>query len=247
MRVGEAKNPGTEGITVDSISPTQWDSGAQFSTPDRGSGLTGSASESSLLDAMEFDLTTADDAVTGEAVGEAEQILRQLAARVGPSLTMPSCLAVSVNNGGRLRTSSFCGQQQEMKRQSPVLDWLTEATASMQRVVDSYERAVNPGEAVRSSWISLRSVMRTWGVDSREDLSQWSRSHGFAATQPGNHIPTRAPEAQFEEACRIDVRVELLEAVFVRQALYLGRHTVMPRGAEPATNQSAPASRTAVQ
>ena len=73
MRVGEAKNPGTEGITVDSISPTQWDSGAQFSTPDRGSGFTGRASESSLLDAMEFDLTTADDAVTGAAVGGMSQ------------------------------------------------------------------------------------------------------------------------------------------------------------------------------
>ena len=45
-----------------------------------GSLLTGSASESSLLDAMEFDLTTADsdhdeDAITGAAVGEMSQRL----------------------------------------------------------------------------------------------------------------------------------------------------------------------------
>ena len=144
MRVGEAKNPGPEGITVDSISPTQWDIEAQFSMPDRGSGLTGSASESSLLDAMEFDLTTADsdhdeDAITGAAVGEMSQRLvpqhafrRRLrltwewefseidagcghrAARaaenscgswqheLAPSLTMPSCLLVFINNGSRL-------------------------------------------------------------------------------------------------------------------------------------------------
>ena len=53
----------------------------------------------------------------------------------------------------------------------PVLDWLTEVTASMQGMVDFCERAANPGEAVRSGWSSLRSVMRTWGVHSRDDLS----------------------------------------------------------------------------
>ena len=79
VRVGEAENLGTEGIT-DSISPAQWDIEAQFSMPDRCSGLTGSASESSLLDAMEFDFTTADsdhdeDAITGAAVGEMSQRL----------------------------------------------------------------------------------------------------------------------------------------------------------------------------
>ena len=65
---------------MDSISPAQWDIEAQFSMPDRGSGLTGSASESSLLDAMEFDLTTADsdhdgDVNTGAAVGDMSQRL----------------------------------------------------------------------------------------------------------------------------------------------------------------------------
>ena len=41
----------------------------------------------------------------------------------------------------------------------------------MQGMVDFCERAVNPGEAVRSGWSSLRSVVRTWGVDSRESIS----------------------------------------------------------------------------
>ena len=52
----------------------QLDAGQWCLMPDRVSGLTGSASESSLLDAMEFGLTTAasdhdGDAVTGAAVG----------------------------------------------------------------------------------------------------------------------------------------------------------------------------------
>ena len=57
---------------MDSISPVQWDNEAQFSMPIRGSGLTGRESHQSLLDAMEFDLTTVDsdhdeDAITGAA------------------------------------------------------------------------------------------------------------------------------------------------------------------------------------
>ena len=89
--------------------------------------------------------------------------------------------------------------------------------------------------------------MRTWSVDNREDLSQWLRSHGFAATQPGNHIPARVQEALSQEVCRIDARVVLLEAMFVQLVLHFGRYTVVSRGAEPGTNQSAPATRTMVE
>ena len=262
MRVGEAKNPGPEGITVDSISPAQWDIEAQFSMPDRGSGLTGSASESSLLDAMEFDFTTADsdhdeDAITGAAVGEmsqrlvpqrafrrrlrltwewefseidagcgrrsaqaAENFMRQLAARVGAiphDAQLPLCIHPqwwSPLNVPLLWSAA--GDEAT----NPVLDWLTEVTASMQGMVDFCERAVNSGEAVRSGWSSLRSVMRTWGVDSSEDLSQWLRSHGFAATQPGDRIPARVQGALSQEVCRTDARVVLLEAVFVQLVLH---------------------------
>ena len=43
-----------------SVGPTQWESGVQLSIPNRTSGLSGSAPESDLLDAMEFDLTMSD-------------------------------------------------------------------------------------------------------------------------------------------------------------------------------------------
>ena len=46
------------------------------------------------------------------------------------------------------------------------------------------------------------------------------RAERFAGTQPGNHIPARAQELLFSEACRFDARVALLEAFFVRLTFY---------------------------
>ena len=192
VRVGEAKNPGPEGITVDSISSTLWDSGAQFSVLNRASGLTGSASEWSRLYAMQFDLTMADSDQEGDAApgatfwkmsqriaprptfqkrlrlmwsssaldagcGQhdarvADNFMRQLAARVGAiprDAQLPRCLRDQRWSPLNVPLLWSAAGEEET---TPVLDWLTEATVSMQEMVVFYGREVNLGEAVRSGW-----------------------------------------------------------------------------------------------
>ena len=73
----------------------------------------------------------------------------------------------------------------------------------MDEVLEFHDGMISPVDAVRTGWSSLREVMRSWGVFHRGDLTQWLRGHGFAGAQPGNHIPARAQEYFFEEACRV--------------------------------------------
>ena len=80
--------------------------------------------------------------------------------------------------------------------------------------------------------------MRSWGVAGQDDLTQWLRDQRFAGAQPGNHIPARAQEFLFSEACRFDARVALLEAFFVRLTLHMGRQMAVPPGAIPANGQA---------
>ena len=70
-------------------------------------------------------------------------------------------------------------------------------------------------------WTALRAALRSWGVSGQDDLTQWLRDQRFAGAQPGNHIPARAQEFLFSEACRFDARVALLEAFFVRLTLHM--------------------------
>ena len=82
----------------------------------------------------------------------------------------------------------------------------------MDEAINFHDGMINPVDAVRTGWDSLRAVMRSWGVFHRADLTRL-RGHGFAAVQPGNHISAHAQEFLFEEACKNDARVALFEAV----------------------------------
>ena len=64
-------------------------------------------------------------------------------------------------------------------------------------------------------WAALRAVFRSWEVHEREQLSVWMRRQGFPAVRPGSHISARAQEFLLSEACQVDGRVALLEAVYV--------------------------------
>ena len=78
-------------------------------------------------------------------------------------------------------------------------------------------------------WTSLRAAMRSWGITTEQDLSQWLRRQGFPGPQPGNHISARAQEFVLAEGCRFDARVAMLEVVFVTTTLEFGRQTVPAR------------------
>ena len=82
-------------------------------------------------------------------------------------------------------------------------------------------------------WMSLRTAMRAWNISRQEDLSTWSSSQGFPGPQLGNHISARAQEFVLSEGCRHDVRVAMLEAVYVTTTLESGRRLV-PVTAPPA-------------
>ena len=64
---------------------------------------------------------------------------------------------------------------------------------------------------------------RSWGIVSREGLTQWLRREGFQAVQPGNHIGARPHEVLLGRACSEDARVALLESVYVALVLHTGR------------------------
>ena len=111
----------------------------------------------------------------------------------------------------------------------------------MQGMVDFNERAVNPGEAVRNGEVRHANVGR----------QQPSRSvtvfYEATGLPPRSQETTSQPEHKkrcLRRRAGQTLWLGLLEAVFVQLVLHLGRQTVVPRGAEPATNQSAPASRT---
>ena len=60
---------------------------------------------------------------------------------------------------------------------------------------------------------ALRETMRSWGVNTPEDLAGWIRRRGFTTVAPGGHIAARAQKFILSEAGAVDVRVCLLEEV----------------------------------
>ena len=68
-------------------------------------------------------------------------------------------------------------------------------------------------------WSSLRDVLRSWGIEKREHLTEWLHKAGFPATLLGNHTSARAREYLFGEACRVD----LIEVTCVRLAIHMGQ------------------------
>ena len=116
---------------------------------------------------------------------------------------------------------------------TPVLEWLVARAETMDEEVDFFEGRGQPADAVRAGWTALRAALRSWGVAGQDDLTQWLRDQRFAGAQPGNHIPARAQEFLFSEACRFDARVALLEA----RCTWAARWRV-PLGAIPANGQA---------
>ena len=99
------------------------------------------------------------------------------------------------------------------------------SASRISRPIEFHEGQVAPQEAARIGWLALREVMRSWGIVSREGLTQWLQREGFQAVQPGNHIGARAQEVLLGRACSEDARVALLESVYVPLVLHTGRET----------------------
>ena len=112
-------------------------------------------------------------------------------------------------------------------------DFLMSLASRIRDPVEFHDNRLTAVDALRTGWVSLRAVLRTWGIQEREHLTAHLRRQGFPATQPGNHISARAQEALLSEACQVDARVALVEVVCMNVAICLGREVVVPEVARP--------------
>ena len=83
--------------------------------------------------------------------------------------------------------------------------------------------------------------MRSWGLNSREDLSEWIHNQGFRQPRWGAHFSARAQERIMNMAIAADANVALLESVFIHVAAHscssshrisiseVRPHTIRPR------------------
>ena len=121
---------------------------------------------------------------------------------------------------------------------TPVLDRLVERLVLCPQPLEHYGGHMAASVAVRTGWLALRDAMRSWGIQTREDLSTWLRSQGFPGPAPGNHFSARAQEFILTEVSSFDGRVTLLEAASITLVLHTGRETTAQ--SRPAENVKGP-------
>ena len=102
--------------------------------------------------------------------------------------------------------------------ENPVLLWLADECSRGGPVlvagVDTAGR-----EAVFEAWHALSGAMRSWGIQSREDLSEWIHRQGFVQPRWGGHFSGRAQERILTTAALTDARVSALESTYVQVVL----------------------------
>ena len=74
-------------------------------------------------------------------------------------------------------------------------------------------------DAVFEAWHALSGAMRSWGTQSREDLSEWIHRQGFVQPRWGGHFSGRAQERILTTAALTDARVSALESTYVQVVL----------------------------
>ena len=122
------------------------------------------------------------------------------------------------DNSGPLSTSPCCGQQLKGTEIALCWLWLARQCHEVERItVAGVETAGR--EAVMGAWDALSDVMRSWGVHTREDLSEWVHQQGFPRPRWGGHFSGRAQERLLTSAAMAEPRVGALRMSYVRVAL----------------------------
>ena len=119
-------------------------------------------------------------------------------------------------------------------RECPLLHWLSNAASRCPalHVGVSY---MPGGDALYAGWDALHEAMESWGIQSREHLSEWIHNQGFPRPRWGAHFCARAQERILNGVVTRDVRGAAIEAVCVQVALQTCRQHGMPP--EPSHNQ----------
>ena len=83
-------------------------------------------------------------------------------------------------------------------------------------LLDINGQVITSEEALTVGWEVLHNAMRSWGVNSREDLSEWKHNQGYPRPWWGAHFRGRVQERIMNMVIARDVRGVGLESVFVQ-------------------------------
>ena len=134
----------------------------------------------------------------------------------------------------------------EDTRYTPVLVWLSELAQGIPNVnVAGVE--MGGREALTAGWEALRDVMRSMGIQSREQLAEWIHNQGFPMPRWGAYISGRVQERILNIAITQDARVSAIESVYVMVTMAACDHRQepvppIPRAARPNINNDFPVS-----
>ena len=98
---------------------------------------------------------------------------------------------------------------------NPVVRWIVKRVHKRVPTVIVAGVQMSGHDAAATGWESLRDVLHSRGIRSREGLAEWIHSQGFAMPRWGAHFSARAQKRLLHFAIEDDARVSGLES-FVR-------------------------------
>ena len=107
----------------------------------------------------------------------------------------------------------------EGDNQCALLEWVS-SVAERLPPVQTFRGELTGREVAQAGWRALHGVLRSWGVTSREDLSEWIHNQGFRQPRWGAHFSGRVQERMLNMAIVEDANVALLESLFVHVAVH---------------------------
>ena len=157
-RVGEARNPSPDGTQADSIAPTQWESGAQFSPwswPSVGDSDQGGDAQ---ISRRSLRLSWNPSLANQRSEWHPEARWRVCSTRWHSGLGV-------FHTGPKSPESSDRCAGPGGADSTPALDWSIMATGRITEPVGLFEGRMSARDAVRTGWLALHEVFREWGIE----------------------------------------------------------------------------------
>ena len=148
-------------------------------------------------------------------VDAASEFIRRLVERVGPIEDgVPREIRGqqwSVFNVPMMWTAA------EGDQECAVLNWISTISDRLPPV-QTFLGEMTGREAAHVGGAHFTQQWRSWGINSREDLSEWIHNQGFRQPRWGAHFSARAQERIMNMAIAADANVAHLESVFIHVA-----------------------------
>ena len=158
-----------------------------------------------------------DRGVGQRQVEAAAQSIRRLASRVGPVIGEGIQREIRRHQWSALNVPLLWAAAED-DRLCPMIQWLLEVSQSLPMVPVAGVQMAGP-DAVMTGWESLRDVMRSIEIRSREQFEEWIHNQGFPMPRWLGYISARVQERILNIAVAHDARVSALESVFVSVTL----------------------------